>query len=283
MVLDAVRSLASNTIFLVEDASVDFSRWSTTSLLLFTTAEWMSKPKAIPNEVDVYILVDEEGQVDGLRQFGSIDLMISHLTDRIIEGLRSQAGDPSRAHKINERIDRFYQELCNITDSAMTKTLSNEVITTPTPILFWLTSRGANDEEDQHILSKTFKKRFLSYEIVEDPTACYQQIVKYRGVNHIFLVMNQEDYETSVANFEGLTHVKRIYCYGAARAETELTICGTNKLIYRLTCDLIDHYEKLAQQYQSNKQMSLAREMLIQAKDLCHFLSETCFAVKKSF
>lgn len=284
MVLTTLRTVTLNTIFLVDDTSIDYSRWPAQSLLVFTTAEWFSQSKDVPNEVDVYVLEDEDGYIDGIRRFESIDQLISQLSDRIIEDLRSsaqasrKAGDIQRAKKIEEKTQQLCRELTNIADSVILKTNSTETIQTSTPLLFWLNSANADDEGDRYRLRTTMGKYFLSYPTFNDASVCYRQISKCEHENYIFLVMNQTDYNTSLEDFEKATNVKFIYSYGTERDDNQSTICDTNDLIYRLTSDLMEHYEKLARQYQSKKENSKAREMFLQAKDLCSFLSETCFS-----
>ncbi|CAF3337293.1 unnamed protein product [Rotaria socialis] len=285
-ILNTLSSTASNPISIIDDmATIDFSRWPTESVFIFTSAKFLSsiKTKSAGCKIFLFDESNDKNHSDQQR-FSTIDELICQLADEIIQNYRRisdeyiKNNNLAKADEQIKQINRIYAELRQVNEkfsksTSVLKKASDNIETQ----LICLTSKAKNDEEDMKCIQEDFKDYFSSYVTFSDFKSFDSFLADENKITDLFIIIYNNYEESTVNLVRQLSNVKYIYRYGESRNKDNNFISNQNDLRYRLASDLIDHYAKLGEQYRTNKQSKLARKMFEKARNLCVFLSENCF------
>ncbi|CAF3577479.1 unnamed protein product [Rotaria socialis] len=285
-ILNTLSSTASNPISIIDDmATIDFSRWPTESVFIFTSAKFLSSIKTKSDGCKIFLFDESNDKNHSDQQrFSTIDELICQLADEIIQNYRRisdeyiKNNNLAKADEQIKQINRIYAELRQVNEkfsksTSVLKKASDNIETQ----LICLTSKAKKDEEDMKCIQEDFKDYFSSYVTFSDFKSFDSFLADENKITDLFIIIYNNYEESTVNLVRQLSNVKYIYRYGESRNKDNNFISNQNDLRYRLASDLIDHYAKLGEQYRTNKQSKLARKMFEKARNLCVFLSENCF------
>jgi hypothetical protein len=95
-----------------------------------------------------------------------------------------------------------------------------------------------------------FENIVSSFLIFDDPQECYSDVL---CTDSVFLIIDDNYKEMSIATFQTLDNIKQIYRYN--QSETK------NEILVRLIYDLIYHYNKLANECENNNDLDNAKDI----------------------
>lgn len=281
--LVTLRSLTLDEIYVHNDEiTLDFSKWSDQSILLFTTAQFAMSLKDLPKSFTVFILDTDDSKINEQYRYATIEDLISQLADEIVRKYRLDAygyhkrDELTKAKELEDKANKIYRDLLEIQTKFTTNTILNKTSNDFKPSLILLIPNN----EDITTIKNYFDDFFSSNYSFYNEHQCHQHIVEHENTDEVFLII-LTDYQSSITtNFRQFSNVKYVYSYGKLKNKKERIFPIRDDLYYQLTLDLIRYYAELGDEYEMNNQRKIAREIFLKGQKLCQFLNENFFSKK---
>ena len=290
--LEKIESLTENMVIINEDSIIDYSQWKSKRIHLFTTLEWLSSVESKPDHVIIYVLAKEKNNQGEKRFYSSIDRLIAHLLDRIVENYYREIhewksiGEFETAKRTEKKLKDIYTQIRMI-HMKNNPIHTTESLTYTSPVLFWLRDEKIDDEEDRNTIEDLFGKSFSQYRTFVQQDSMHNEVVLRELSTHIFIVIHASYPKTLSQSLRHISNVKCVLRYGVNPDKTtttdgfehpdDQTLSTRADIEYRLNWHLIKYCYSMAEQYRAHNQLVNARDMIVEAKRLCNHLSVTCF------
>jgi hypothetical protein len=110
--------------------------------------------------------------------------------------------------------------------------------------------------------------------VFDNESECQNYLRKDDFCDTVFLIVGS-DYEVSlITDFQQLPNVQAIYRYGQSSSSNETIIENYDDLCFRLTNDLIAHYNKLGSNYSAKQDAKAAKDMFMKVSELYDILAK---------
>ncbi|CAF3995641.1 unnamed protein product [Rotaria sp. Silwood1] len=153
--------------------------------------------------------------------------------------------------------DRIHRELKRIHESYCEDDQNIKGSISTTTKLVWLKSKLQNNIERLNI--EVDYKNYL---------------LENKSNDVAFLIINVDYRDSLTDDFKQLSNVKFVYRYEESLLKNDTVISNYNNLRFRLTYNLIGHYEKLGNDCSAKQDAKTAKDMATKARELCNSLAE---------
>jgi hypothetical protein len=269
--LKALCWLTKDSILMRDNYSeIDFDTMINKTIVIFTSSQIISSMKKQHSQLTHYfIFEDNKNEVAQPGRFNNSEDLIFQLADELYRYYKWEANEDSRAgdnhaEKEKEEVaNRIHKELKKVHQTFSEN--PKPPISTITTIV-WLKSVHDNDN-DTTIIQNRFKNIISSFLIFFDEQECFSYFLTTDYDNFVFLIIDNDYKDISIAGLQQLDKIKQIYRYDQTSSDGN----GEN-LSLRLIYDLIYHYNQLGNQFEDRKDSNNAKDMFLKARDLCQLI-----------
>ena len=267
--LNTLKSLVTDSMLIVKNfREVNFEAISAKKIYIFTNSEMYPSVQKKTKADLIYILEKENNRIVQEQHYNDSEDLINELADELYRCYISEIEDDRKsdetillkekeeiANEIPKKIKELYQTTI-------------QTLICPDTTIIWL---GFCDEDNEIIktIKRLLEENDLSFLNFNNPECCYYYTCG-EGSNHsLYLIIDDRYDDRSITTLLTLKNIKKIYRYN-----TSLPVYYGDNVFSRLICDLITHYNDLANQYQNNCDSDQVQRMLQKANNLCELYSQ---------
>jgi hypothetical protein len=263
--LNVLQSLINDSILTLNNYSdINFDQMKNKTIFIFTNSKiYSSIKKETQQPTKFFILEEDKNLNDQLGHFNKSEDLIFQLADQLYQCYIWEVDDDQRSGRNSQAIQK--KEFANQIHKQLKEVYKNNpsTISIKTTII-WLKFNDNNDQIIRNTKS-LFENIVSSFLIFDDREECFSHICTDEFNHSVFIIIDDNYKDMSIATLPNLNNVKKIYRYDSIK-ETK------NGIRLQLTYDLISHYNQLANQCQNNRDSDNAKDMFLKARDLCELI-----------